>query len=366
MVIKIDLEKAYDRLSWKFIQETLIAAEFNGLWVRNIMTCITTSRLAITLNGERTDWFKPSRGIRQGDQISPLIFVLCIERLSQLISSKVVCGEWRGMKLSKDGPTISHLLLADDMVLFGEATIQQAKIMKHCSDGFCTKSGQRVNYQKSAILFSKNTPIITQTNVAELLNIPKTEDLGRYLGVSSLHGRLKNDSFDSLIKKIQGRLAGWRRKTLSLAGRRILIQSVLSSIPLYTMQTTLFPTSVIKAIEKIFRNFLWGGTVEERKCSLVAWSIVTQDRENGSLGIRKLDDMNTTLLAKLGWQLQSGKEGLWQDIMRGKYATPNLDPSTWKPKQNTSNAWKEILKTIPLLKKGTTKVFKNRNSTLFC
>ncbi|KAL9412228.1 hypothetical protein AB3S75_045787 [Citrus x aurantiifolia] len=89
MAIKVDLEKAYDRLSWEFIKETL---EFVGLptnFIRIIMECITSGSMQILWNGKLTESFKTSRGIRQGDPISPYIFVLCIERLSHIINREV-------------------------------------------------------------------------------------------------------------------------------------------------------------------------------------------------------------------------------------------------------------------------------------
>lgn len=111
MALKIDLEKAYDRLSWDFIRDTLKEAGFNDDWIRNIMACITTTRLGILWNGEQLDWIVPSRGIRQGDALSPYIFVLCIERLCHKIREAVNQGRWKGVKLSRYGPTLSHLFL---------------------------------------------------------------------------------------------------------------------------------------------------------------------------------------------------------------------------------------------------------------
>lgn len=80
-MIKIDLEKAYDRLSWDFIRDTLMKVWFDGTWIHNIMICIESSSMSIHFNGEQLPSFFPKRGVGQGDSISPYIFVLCIERL---------------------------------------------------------------------------------------------------------------------------------------------------------------------------------------------------------------------------------------------------------------------------------------------
>lgn len=102
MVIKIDLEKAYDRLDWNFIRDTLREAGLNEEWVRIIMECVETTNLSICWKGDNTEYFRPSRGIRQGDSVSPFLFVLCMERLSHMINMAVNKGRWKGIRLSKD------------------------------------------------------------------------------------------------------------------------------------------------------------------------------------------------------------------------------------------------------------------------
>lgn len=94
------------------------------------------------------EYFCPGRGIRQGDAISPFFFVLCMERLSHIISEEVEKGRWRGIKLSRGVPLITHLFFADDMVLFTKANINQISVVKECLDRFCSSSGQKVSLTK--------------------------------------------------------------------------------------------------------------------------------------------------------------------------------------------------------------------------
>lgn len=131
------------------------------------------------------------------------------------------------------------------------------------------------------------------------------------------------------------------------------------------MQTTPLPAGVIKRIERITRDFIWGATNESRKCNLVAWDVVTRDKEHGGLGIKKLEHMNLAFLAKLGWRLINEDESTWAKIMRAKYTNDNPDPNTWLPKSHSSIAWKGILKTIPILKKGQRKLIRNGRETRF-
>ncbi|KAL7218868.1 hypothetical protein ACSBR2_012022 [Camellia fascicularis] len=101
--------------------------------------------------------------------------------------------------------------------------------------------------------------------------IPLTENLGKYLGVPLIHGRVNRGHFSTILEKMQNRLAGWKASVLSLAGRTTLIQSVSSALPAYTMQTMDVPVKVCNDIDRLNRKFLWGDTIEKRKMHLVNW-----------------------------------------------------------------------------------------------
>ena len=92
-----------------------------------------------------TEMFQPTRGIRQGDPLSPYVFVACMERLSHIIDAECQLGRWKPLQASRGGPQISHLMFADDVVLFAEGTVEQAQVIHDCLEQFCSISGQQIN-----------------------------------------------------------------------------------------------------------------------------------------------------------------------------------------------------------------------------
>lgn len=170
MALKIDMEKAYDRLRWDFIRDSLIDAKIPSILIRVIMQCVTSSSLQVLWNGGFTEEFTPSRSIRQGDPISSYLFDITMEKLGLAIRSAVLDGDWKLVALRRGGPQLSHLFFADDLVLFGEASVENAMVMKGVLDQFCSFSGHRVNVSKSMIHFSMNTNIGVQKEITRVFN----------------------------------------------------------------------------------------------------------------------------------------------------------------------------------------------------
>jgi len=166
-------------------------------------------------------------------------------------------------------------MFADDVVLFGEATAEQARTIQQCLHDFCGASGQKISYQKSSVFFSPNTNAAVVTEVCNILDVQQTKDFGRYLGVSTINGRVTKAIFQDVIDKVDKRLAGWKIKRLFLAGRATLVQATITAIPAYVMQSARLPRSVCDALDRRIRRFLWGGTELKRKVHLIAWVVVT-------------------------------------------------------------------------------------------
>lgn len=179
MVFKIDLEKAYDRLSWNFIKETMEKVGLEAEWTRNIMVCVETSRLSILWAGEHSDYFVLGTGIRQGDSRSPYLFFICIERLNHMIDKEVREERWRGIRASRKGPILSHLFFANDMIIFFEADMERVDVVLGCLNWFYNCSGQKVSLAKSQLFVSNIVSSLIAGQIVTKTGIPLVIDLGR-------------------------------------------------------------------------------------------------------------------------------------------------------------------------------------------
>ena len=182
MAIKIDLEKAYDKIEWSFVREMLVRANFPTDLRDIIMSCVSTVSTSILFNGETLDPIYPSRGIRQRDPLSPYLFILCMDFLGQLIEEKCNAKLWHPVKASQSGPAFSHLFFADDLLPFAKADYINCSAIRDVLDNFCSLSGQTISEAKSRVYFSPNVDRDTRESLSDILGFTSTPSLGRYLG----------------------------------------------------------------------------------------------------------------------------------------------------------------------------------------
>ena len=181
MALKIDLEKAYDKIEWSFIKEMMVRVNLPTNLIDIIMSCVSTVLTSILINRETTNLIFPSRGLRQGDSLSPYLFILCMDYLSQLIGEKCEAKQWHPVKTSQNGPAFSHLLFADDLLFFAKADIQNNLAMREVLDDFCSILGQSISEAKSRVYFSPNVSRELREELGDIIEFASTPTLGKCL-----------------------------------------------------------------------------------------------------------------------------------------------------------------------------------------
>lgn len=342
MAIKINLEKAYDRHRWDFIKYTLEDIRIPLNIVNLIWCCISSPTMRLLWNGEALDEFSSSRGIRQGNPISPYLFVLCLERLIHSIEAEVNSRTWLPIKLSIHFPPIYHLAFADDLLLFAEASVGKAEIIQAVLKSFCEPFGQRVSLEKTRIFFSDNVHHSHRVDIREKLGFQSTTDLGKYLGIPVLHKRMNKNTFQFTIDKVNSRLSTWKAQTLSFAGRVTLTKSVLQALPSYVMQSSIIPKGVCDDIDKIFRGFVWGEENGQRRLHLLSWDKIWLPKKEGGLRLRTMRDLNTTFMLKACWNLCTPIDHLWKSAVRDKYGVGHDGFPKFDSRKTVSNFWAGI------------------------
>jgi hypothetical protein len=151
--VKLDMHKAYDIVEWVFLENIMRKLGFHDRWISIMMACVRSVRYQVRFNSEDTYMFVPTRGLRQGDPLSPYLFLLCAEGLSSLLLYEEEVGGIDGLRVCRNAPSVSHLLFADDSLILMKADITNATSLQHILDTYCANSGQMVSLAKSSIFF---------------------------------------------------------------------------------------------------------------------------------------------------------------------------------------------------------------------
>ncbi|XP_048596422.1 uncharacterized protein LOC125578148 [Brassica napus] len=195
MAIKTDMSKAYDRLEWDFIQAILLKMGFDTHWVKLMMACISSVQYRVLLNGQPRGLIIPQRGLRQGDPLSPYLFILCTEALIANIKKAERENQLTGMKVARACPSISHLLFADDSLFFCKAQEAECHTILRILQDYAAVSGQLINFQKSSIQFGHKIEDSRRQMMRDILGIQKCWWYGYLLRSPREYGRIKDPNF---------------------------------------------------------------------------------------------------------------------------------------------------------------------------
>ncbi|XP_022151711.1 uncharacterized protein LOC111019624 [Momordica charantia] len=284
-------------------------------WRGWIWNCIRSVNYSILVNGRPRGKILASRGLRQGDPLSPFLFILVVDILSRLISVGVEKEALEAFEVEREKACLSHLQFADNTLLFCSGNFRAFENLNGLLGFFEAISGLKINRGKSSLL-----------------------------GINCEDGKLSE--WATLFQKC---LSSWKKAFFSKGGRLTLIQSVLRGIPNYYLSLFRIPVKVIEGLEKIMRDFLWEGVEEGGGAHLVNWKEVSKPLEAGGLGVGNLRLRNEAFLAKWLWRFFHEPHALWRKIIVSKY---ERHPSDWilagGSKVSNFNPWKAIASCFPV------------------
>ncbi|XP_020252248.1 uncharacterized protein LOC109829595 [Asparagus officinalis] len=333
ILLKLDFVKAYDMLDWDFIFDVLKAKKFGDKWIHWMRICLHGGMSVIDVNGKVGKWIMSKRGVRQGDPLSPLLFVLAADSFTKMLNLAVESHFIEGLGPNNMRDKVHCLQYADDTLIFCKNNREQLTVLKLILYCFELASGLQISFNKSVLIALENDESLQQ-GLATMMNCKSGSFPITYIGMPLRPGKLKKDDRSPLISKIEKRLALWKGNSLSRGGRLVLVNDVLSSIPTFWLSYFLFPVWVIEKIDKMRRRFLWSGSLEHKGCSnLVKWDEVCKPKKCGGLGVKNLKVMNKALLGKWLWkctrvEIGNGNYALfWLDKWLGSFTLASLFPS---------------------------------------
>jgi hypothetical protein len=271
-MLQLDLQKAYDTVDWHALQHILKEIGLPGQFIRWVMLGVTTISYKFNIQGRHTSFMKAKRGLRLGDPISPLLFVIVMEYLHRTLQQLTLIPDFN-FHSKCENLGIINLSFADDLLIFTRGDKKSVELVMAKLQTFSRSTGLYVNPSKCRVYYGGVKDHV-KVNIRQTTSFADGSLPFRYLGVPLTSKKLSIHHYMPLVDRIVECIHNWSAKLLSHAGRLQLIRSVIFAMANYWMQCLPHPKKVIHKINAVCRSFLWsGGAVVTRK-SPVAWDHV--------------------------------------------------------------------------------------------
>ncbi|KAL9667623.1 hypothetical protein QQ045_001986 [Rhodiola kirilowii] len=317
------MSKAYNRIEWKFLEKMMLVLGFVESWVRKIRICVETVSYRVRINDHISEVIKPSRGLRQGDPISPYLFLICAEWLTFTSNKYQELGLIEGVKICKNAPIVTHLMFADDCMLFLKAREESVTWIRDILKNYEEVSGQKINYMKSKGVCSKGVAAAFKDKVKDRLQVSLVDSHSIYLGLPLIFSNKKVAMFRMIEERTLKKVSDWKHKLLSSAGREVLIKSILQAIPMYAMSCFRIPHTLCMKLAGSVLTFWWNGA-KGRGIHWLRAEELYKDRDQGGIGFKKIELMNLAFLAKQGWRIGTEPDLPVSKLFKARYF-PNTD-----------------------------------------
>lgn len=348
ITIKVDIAKAFDTLSWSFLFSCLQGLNLPPKFVSWLRACVCTPSFTVGYNGAINGYFKGTRGLRQGDPLSPYLFVIALNNLSLMLKQAAQERKF-GYHLKCAKTKMTHLCFADDLLIFIDGSLESVQAVLQVLKEFELRSGLAMSMHKTSFFASglsvEETGAIQFSTGMPLGSLPI-----RYLGVPLVTKKLSLLNCEVLLQQIKSKFSSWSSKALSFAGRLLLIKTVIAGINTFWCSTFILPKACVTRINSLCGVFLWKGNIESHNSARVSWETVTKPKQEGGLGIKDLSLWNKACCLKLIWLLFFQSGSIWvawfvEEVLQGDLS--NL----WTMVQNQRFSWQvnKLLKLSPMI-----------------
>ncbi|XP_075088344.1 uncharacterized protein LOC142170350 [Nicotiana tabacum] len=296
VILKQDMTKAYDRLSWIFLTKVMRKMGFTQRLIGIAFGLVSNNWYSILINGQAHGFFKSSRGVKQGDPVSPTLFILATEALSWGLNALHTNMYFCGFGMPKWSPKINHLAYADDMIIFSSSDETSLMLIMQVLNAYENASGQLINKTKSAVYLHHLTHMDVVSKVERITYIHRNEFPITYLGCPIFYARRKLEYYQPLITKVA--------------------------------------------------QFFWSSSVGGTSRHWASWNTLCMPVEEGGIGFRSLHDVTKALFSKLWWNFRT-KPSLWSSFVCQKYCKKmNSVVVPWK---RGSHIWRKMLECRDLI-----------------
>ncbi|XP_024038343.1 uncharacterized protein LOC112097373 [Citrus clementina] len=309
VALKLDVSKAYDKLEWVFLEQTMKSLGFSQNWVSLIMSLLLSSPKAE--------------------------------------HQRLIHGLFFGNELK-----ISHLLFADDSLVFTRASDTDCQNLKKIFDCYSATSGQLFNFEKSSMFLNGNISAGQASKIKEIFQLNIVSRHEKYLGLPSMIGRKRSSFFNDIKLKIHNKVSNWQHKFFSAGGKEVLIKAATQAIPAYAMSVFKIPMGICDDIQRIIANFWWGYRNDKKAIHWSRWNKLSQAKCRGGMGFRDFTSFNQALVAKQGWRILQFPDSLVAKILQARYFQ-HKDFMNARLGSNPSFIWRSILWGRQVISKGS-------------
>lgn len=309
LTLKINIAKAFDTVNWGFLFSFLSGIGLPPLFLRWLEACICTPSFMVGFNGMVHGYFKGKRGLRQGDHLSPYLFVIVMNCLSVMLNKAAQEGLF-GFHPKCQRSKLTHLSFAYDLLIFRDGSLSSLQGVLMVLREFKALSGLSISISKTSFYSAGLAPGGIEA-ISVSTGLRQGSPPIRYLGVPLNTKKLSIANCEPLFQQIKSKISTWSARSLSFAGRLVLLNTVVVGITNFWSSSFILRKKCITTIKSMCGAFLWKGTLDGHHTARVSWDAVTKPKGGRGLGIRNLLVWNRACMMKLIWLLFFRSGSIW-------------------------------------------------------